>query len=96
METTEAKNDVGGRGREVYRRLFASLTETPENIGKIVAIEPDSGDYEIDADVLQAARRLKSRHPDARLWSQRIGYNVVYSLGGAIYRVNAAGEAIDK
>ncbi|MBC8136519.1 MAG: hypothetical protein H8F28_11580 [Fibrella sp.] len=93
METT-LQDELAKRGRAIYLHLFESLTEDAEDIGKLVAIDPATGDYEVDADLLLATERLKERHPNARLWGERIGYNAIYSLGGAIYRINETGERI--
>ncbi len=80
---------------QLYMQLLATLTADPRNIGKIVALDPESGDYEIDADILVAAKRLQSRHPQAQLYGERIGYDAVYALGGAIHRVADNGERME-
>ena len=94
METTALQDESAKRGRAIYLALFETLTEDAENIGKLVAIDPATGDYEIDFDLLSAVERLQARRPSARLWGERIGYSAVYSLGGAIYRIDETGERI--
>lgn len=91
---TSLQDELAKRGHAIYLALFESLTEDPEDIGKLVAIDPATGDYEVDADLLTATERLKERHPNARLWGERIGYNAIYSLGGAIYRIDETGKRI--
>jgi hypothetical protein len=70
------------RGKQLYKERIRALVETEENIGKIVSVDVDTGDYHIGRDVLQAAERLHQAHPDAAVWSERIGYDAVYALGG--------------
>jgi hypothetical protein len=79
--------EVGRRGRELYERTIRPKVETPENIGKLVSIDIETGDYEIGDDKSHdAASRLHAKHPGAAVWTERIGYNAVYTLGGALER----------
>jgi hypothetical protein len=57
-----------------------------ENMGKIIAIDVETGDHEIADDVIPAGRRLVARHPGAATWTKRIGYDAVYALGGTLTR----------
>src|SRR5689334_351342 len=75
--------EVERRGQELYEREIRSKVEN-ENEGKIIAIDIETGDYEIADDNLAAARRLLDRHPGAAIWALRIGYNAVQSLGGSL------------
>lgn len=69
----------------VYQRLRSQL-ETPDKIGKMVIIEPDSGDYEIDDLGVRAARRLRERRKDGDFFGIRIGYKYAESFGGGLTR----------
>ncbi len=51
-------NAVEQRGRELYQGKIRAQVETEANIGKIVSIDVNSGDYEVDADLLTAGDRL--------------------------------------
>ncbi len=55
MTIKENGEEIGRRGQEIYESRLRALLETEENIGKIVSIDIDSGDYEI-ADVWQTHR----------------------------------------
>jgi hypothetical protein len=81
-----ASDEISRIGRELYQRQIRSQVETEENIGKIVSIDIETGDYEVDDDLLKAAKRLQARHPDAALWGERIGYDAVYGVGGSVER----------
>jgi hypothetical protein len=61
--------------------------ETDENIGKMVIIHFESGDYKVDETLLKAARKLSAKHPDSPLFDIRMGYNVAVSFDGVIERV---------
>jgi hypothetical protein len=53
----------------------------PEDTGKFVAIDVESGDYEMNADDSQAVVRLRSRKPAADIWMMRAGYPAAYRIG---------------
>lgn len=80
--------EIAHRGKDLYQKHIRSLVETEENIGKIVSVDIETGDYYIGIDVLQAAESLHQARQDAVIWSERIGYDAVYALGGSSIRVN--------
>jgi hypothetical protein len=73
-------------GRELYERSIRAQVEKPENIGKIISIDIETGDYEIGDDPIATADRLLARHPNAAIYGARIGYDAVYALGGTLTR----------
>lgn len=56
--------------------------ETEENLGKLINIDVESGDYEVGADKesLNLSRRLIAKNPDAQIIELRIGYPAVSVL----------------
>ncbi|MCX6378516.1 MAG: hypothetical protein NT023_03430 [Armatimonadetes bacterium] len=66
------ETEVAKKGDSLYEQIRLTV-ETAENIGNIVSIDVETGDYEIDADVLQAGRRLQGRHPKVLIVAKRIG-----------------------
>ena len=67
-------------GRAIYReRILDCLDETDK--GKFVAIDVDSGEYEISEDIVTAMLRLRSRKPDAVTWVERVGYPAAFRIG---------------
>ena len=76
------------RAWAVYYRHRAEI-ETPENIGRLVLIDLNSGNYEIAADSLgfDAAANVRKRHPDADMFALRIGYEAVDVIGGILERL---------
>lgn len=80
--------ELGRIGHELYETNLRPKVETKDNIGKIISIDIDTGDYEIGDDLLVTAIRLLDGHKEAAIWSERIGYNAVYAIGGSLYRVS--------
>ncbi len=79
--------EVKRRGKAWYAQTVRAQVETEANIGKVVVIDVETGAYLVDDDVLnpvRAALALRQQHPGAMLWGERIGYNAVYALGGAV------------
>ncbi len=60
-----------------------SIRETLDDgdLGKVVVIDIDSGDYEIDYDDAAALFRLLERRPEAYTWSERVGFDAVHFIG---------------
>jgi hypothetical protein len=80
------REQIAQRGKEIYQQHIRLRIETAENIGKIIAIDLDTGDYEIDQDLLAACHRLREKQPNAVTWAERIGYDAVYAIGGTLVR----------
>jgi hypothetical protein len=78
--------EIDRRGEALYEQSIRPQVETEANIEKMVIIDVETGDYEIDTDGLAASDRLLARHPDAALYGQRIGYDAVYSFDGVLTR----------
>lgn len=49
--------------------------------GKIVVIEPESGNYFIDEDEIEAYRKAKKMHPNKKFFIKRIGFDTYYFVG---------------
>jgi predicted ATP-dependent Lon-type protease len=74
------------RGKELYKNIICHQVETPENIGKIISINVETGEYEIGDDLLATSIKLRTKQADAALWAERIGFNAVYAVGGTLVR----------
>jgi hypothetical protein len=84
-----SSEEVAKRAYQIFESKIRQEVETEENIGKMVIINVETGDYEVDATGLQAAKSLQAKSPFARLFGIRIGYNVAASLGGVMERVSS-------
>ena len=60
------KEEFARRGDAIYDRDIG-----PEYEGKFVAIDIETGAYEIDRDELVASDRLLARRSDAQMWTRR-------------------------
>lgn len=75
-----SKKELARRGQKLYESGIRQQVEVG-NEGKIVAIDIETGDFEIDETVIGATERLFERHPDAQPWGIRIGHHAVYHFG---------------
>jgi hypothetical protein len=81
-QTQLSKEEIRRRAEERYERDLRDRLEADENnIGKILMLDVESGDYEIDDVAIAASKRLRERHPDGHRYALRIGYDAVYGLG---------------
>ena len=81
MGTVGDKATLVKRARDRYELGIRPQVETPENIGKVLIIEPESGDFEMSEDGLEANHRMLAKHPGATLVGLRIGHDVVEQFG---------------
>src|SRR5438445_11786001 len=77
------KEEHARKGTDLYEQKVRPLVEAG-NKGKIVAIDIDSGAFELAEDGLTAANRLLASCPDAQIWCVRIGYPAVHRFGARI------------
>ena len=84
MATTKrrySKEEFARRGDALYEKEVRSKLK-PEDEGKFVAIDIESGMYEIDEDELEACDRLNARIPAAQIWLVRVGSRYLHRFGG--------------
>jgi fructose-1,6-bisphosphatase len=77
--TTE---EVVAAGLRIYEQKIRLLVETPENIGKMLTLDVETGEYKIGMNSIEGAIELKQNRPMARLFTLRIGHDVGVSFGG--------------
>jgi hypothetical protein len=75
-----SKEEFARRGDEIYERDIRPHVEQG-NKGKFVAIDIETGEYEVAEDELTASNRLLARCPDAQTWLVRVGYRYVRRFG---------------
>jgi hypothetical protein len=84
--TSLSRDEIARLGKEIYQNHLRDKVEQADNIGKIIAIDLNTGAYEINKDLIVACDRLKAGHPDAITWLERVGYDAVYAIGGTLVR----------
>ncbi len=75
-----SKEEFAQRGHALYESQIRSQVEDG-NYGKIVAIDVDSGAFEVADESLVAAKKLLARCPDAQIFGIRIGHLAVHRFG---------------
>jgi hypothetical protein len=68
------------RGNELYETQIRSIVEVG-NQDKIVAIDIETGEFELADSTIAASVRLLDRCPDAQIWRIRIGHEGVHRIG---------------
>jgi hypothetical protein len=71
---------VSERAERLYQEKLKPLFE-PTHRGKFLAIEPESGDYFLDADLSAAFAKVRAAHPDRVSYLKRIGFPATVELG---------------
>jgi hypothetical protein len=75
-----SKEEFARRGHEIYESQVCPHVEEG-NDGKIVAIDIETGAFEVANDSLTAAKQLLKRYPDAQIFGIRIGPHAVHRFG---------------
>ena len=75
-----SKEEFAQRGDALYETEVRSQV-AEGNHGKIVAIDIETGAFELANDTIVATDRLYERVPDAQPWVIRIGHRTVYRFG---------------
>jgi hypothetical protein len=75
-----SKEEFARRGDAIYESQLGPILEKG-NEGKFVAIDIETGAYEVDEDELAASDRLLARVPDAQIWLRRIGSRYAHRFG---------------
>lgn len=75
--------------KEEFARRGDALVEskvrpklTPADQDKFVAIDIDTGEFELDRDERKAAERLRKRVPDPQIWLVHVTLGYLHRFGG--------------
>jgi hypothetical protein len=80
-----SKEEFAQRGDAIYETQVRPQVEAG-NHGKIVAIDIETGAFEVDASEIAACDHLEARYPDAQIWIIRIGSRHVRRFSGRTRR----------
>ena len=75
--------EVAQRAKQFYDQEIRSIVEHGDNIGKMIVIDAETGEYGIDEIGIEPGLKLKQKNPNARLFTMRIGYDVAITFGSA-------------
>ena len=81
LEPRYSKGEFALRGQAIYEGDILPHVKAGDE-GKFVAIDIETGAYEMDRDDFAATERLLVRHPNAQIWLLRVGHRAAYRLGG--------------
>jgi hypothetical protein len=76
-----SKEEFARRGDAIYENEIRPHLKA-EDESKFVAIDIETGAYEMGKDELQACDRLRARVPDAQIWLKQIGSPYLHRFGG--------------
>ena len=80
-----SKEEFAQRGDRWYETEIRQKVEVG-NHGKIVAIDIETGAFEVADDIVTASEHLLAKYPDAQTWFIRIGHRAVYHFGARSLR----------
>ena len=79
-QSTTASRSLGDRAEELYNaRIRNELRD--EDLGKFLAIEVNTGEYEVGDDALSAMTSVHERIADAEVFLMKHGSMHAYTLG---------------
>ena len=81
-----SKEEFARRGQSIYEQRVTPRMKEGDS-GKIVAIDVETGKFEVDDDTLTASKRLLARCPDAQTWLVRIGHRAVHRISALMSSV---------
>ncbi|KAM3098391.1 hypothetical protein ACKFKF_17160 [Phormidesmis sp. 146-12] len=96
-----SKEEFARRGSEIYEAQVRAALQMPQgsqvekdNQGKIVAIDIETGAFEVGKNSIIASDLLLAHYPDAQIWFVRVGHRAVHRIGHSeIYSHSSASWA---
>jgi hypothetical protein len=79
------KEEFARRGDEIYESQVRQQVEEG-NHGKIVAIDIETGMFEVADDLVTAAKQISARVSDPQTWFVRVGHPAVDHFGARSLR----------
>ena len=79
-EPRYTNEEFSRRGNDLYEKKIRAQVEDG-NESKVVAIDIDSGQFEVAEDALTASDRLLAKCPEAQTWFVRIGHRTLHRFG---------------
>ena len=81
LEPRYSKENFARRGQAIYERDIRPHIKAGDE-GKFVAIDIETGAYEMDRDDYTATERLLARSLSAQVWLLRVWQRAAYRIGG--------------
>ena len=80
-----SKEEFARLGDEIYEHQIRPRIQESDR-GKIVAIDIETGAWEIDSSEINASQRLEDKYPNAQIWFVKVGYRYVRRFGASRIR----------
>jgi hypothetical protein len=80
VERRYSKEEFARRGDEIYASQIAPHLK-PADKDKFLAIDIETGEFELAAKELAACDALRARIPEAQIWLVRVGSPYVHRFG---------------
>lgn len=78
-----SSEEIARRGEHIYDTEVRRKVEH-EHIGKFLAVDIETGEYEIDPNEVAAMDRAATRNPTGARYLIRIGFRAAHRLGGRL------------
>jgi hypothetical protein len=78
--TRRSSDEIIRLGDEILHSKVEPLLG-PKGVGKFVAIDIETGEYEVDDNSQRAMKRLLTRYPHAEMLLVRAGYEAAFRMG---------------
>ncbi len=76
------------KANQLYANGIEQEVVMPDNVGKMLTIDVETGEYFIDKNGVEGMMSLKKKRPTARLFTLRIGYSAAVGFGGLDGKIN--------
>lgn len=80
-QSRHTAKEIAELGESIYNEKLRSQVE-PDHKGEFLVLDITTGEYEIDANDVDALLRLRNRLPDAVIYGVCIGRRAAYRIGG--------------
>ena len=79
-QTELTAEQIVQRGKAIYQERLRKQVEVG-NVGHYLAVDINSGEYEIGAKHMETVKRMLARQPDAVIYTMLIGYPAIGAIG---------------
>lgn len=83
-ERPYSSEEIARRGRALYDERVRPTVDEEADRGQFVAIDTETGEFELGRNELEVLDRLEERYPEARgrIWLTRVGLGYAVRFGG--------------
>jgi hypothetical protein len=81
IKPRRSKEEFAKRGDAIFEKIVRPNLKD-EDDDNFVAIDIESGAYEIDTNEMAACDRLRARLPDPQIWLRKVGSRFARRFGG--------------